>query len=391
MKWLKRFFQQKMTMEQAKGWLAEEQKKQSQEQKQATEDFSKAFPELITAAKQSIAALERAELRNPNIPERAKHYMTGNREQFIKLTTRFAENLIVPKEAPDFSQIDLLFHEYAQNTARPSTILSEFLGEEVKQIRKALAEIEAGLHEIKKLQIKKEQLHGISDLIKRIEGIHTERESLAKQKQELEAQVQQLIQKRDNIRKEKEAFIQRPDYLKIKEDIVATAKERQEAEQEITNLFSPLTDAIKKFAHNTKNDKLAKYAENPLDALIHDYALGILKHVQEIKTAIETGKIELKPERVPKALESLSQLSKEKLGNMIHRYANSKKRETDVHHDVAQRDLMKEYEQYAVDLKNVNNEITAIQSAIEKLKMPTDEELRAILAQELEKHDIALV
>jgi len=130
MRWLKSLFQKQKTLEEVKTWLAEEQQKQQTEQQKSTEEAQKEFSELLNNVRNAIAGLEKAELRNPNIPERAKHYMIGNREQLLKLTGRFLDNIFVPKDAADFSQMELLFHQYAQNTARPAAILSEFLGEE---------------------------------------------------------------------------------------------------------------------------------------------------------------------------------------------------------------------------------------------------------------------
>jgi predicted nucleic acid-binding Zn-ribbon protein len=391
MNWLKNLFRQKKTIEEVKQWAQQEQEKQQQEQKQATDTLEHEFPELLINIRKAVVNLENAELQNPNIPERAKHFMQGNRDQFVKLTNRFVENLNVPKEAPDFSQNELFFQQYAQNTARPGAILSEFIGEEVKEIRKYIAETESRLHELKQHQLKKEQFSAITSMIRQMNTIKEERSAAENQKKEFEEQLQQLKNKHESLKKEKEDFTSKPEYISVKEDIINTARERQESERAITDIFLSLSDAIKKYAHQIKNEKIAKYADNPLNALIHDYTLGILKHVPDIKKAIDAGELELKPERVQKALDSLKQLTKENLGGMIHRYANAKKRETDIHDDIAQRPVMKEYSQYAEELKRASEEIKQLETTIEKFKMPTDEELKEMLKQELEKHKIVLI
>jgi len=390
MQWLKKIFYKKKTAEEVKQWVTEEQERLDKEQQNVINAAKEEYPQLLINTKQAIVALERAELRNPNIPERAKHFMQGNRDQFLKLTNKLVENLLVPKDAPDMSQLDLLFHQYAQNTARPAAILSEFLGEEVKKIRSELATIETKTNEIKKALAQKEQISKIAEIIQNIDKTGIEKETVKKQQTEFQAQLRQLTGKRDVLKKEKEEFTTKPEYQKVKEDIVTAAKERQEAEQEITGLFLALSDAIKKYAHNTKNEKLSAYAEKPIDALIHDYSLGIIKHVKGIEDAIKQGQLELKPERTQKAMEALKKITKENLGGMIHRYANAKKRETDIHHDVAQRAVMKEYEQYAVDIKTVNAEIEQLEKTIAKLILPTDEQLKEELKTELEKHKITL-
>ena len=85
MGWFGNLFKKKKTLEEVKTWLEEEQKKQVDEQGQATDKFRAEFPELLTGIQKAMTALEKAELRNPSIPERAKHYMVGKREQLLKL------------------------------------------------------------------------------------------------------------------------------------------------------------------------------------------------------------------------------------------------------------------------------------------------------------------
>lgn len=391
MQWLKNLFREKKTFEQIKPWIDERMDECSRDRKQAIATAEQEFPQLLIAAKQSIVSLEQAELRNPNIPERAKHFMQGNRDQFLKLTNRFLENLLVPKEAPDFSQMDLLFHQYAQNTARPGAILSEFFGAEVSNIRKALADIEKQIQEIKRVQIKMDEIQKINGILTQIENVKKERESIEKQQVDFERQLKQFKTVYETLKKEKEDFISKPEYLKVKEDLVSAAKERQEAEQSIASVFLPLSDALKKYAHDIKNEKLAGYSDNPLTALMHDYSFGILKYVPGLIEAINSGKLGLKPEKIQKALEALGHVNKDELGPMLHRYANAKKRETDIHHDVAQRPAIKEYEQYAISLKTKAAEIQQLENTIAKLTLPTDEQLKEELKQELEKNRIVLV
>jgi hypothetical protein len=391
MQWLRNLFREKKAFEQIQPWADEKISALNSAKKQAIASAEQAFPDQIIAAKQALADLEKAELRNPNIPERAKHFMQGNRDQFLKLTHRFIENLFVPKEPADFSQLDVLFSQYAQNTGRPGAILSEFFGEEVSNTRKALAETEKNINELRKIQTQIDDYNAIKEILSKIENVKNERSAVEKQKADFEQQLQKLKAIQETLRKEKEEFTGRPDYLKVKEDMLSAVRERQESEQAVTSTFLPLSDAVKKYAHDIKNEKLSGYAENPLNALMHDYSFSIVKHVAGIRESILSGKLGLKPEKAQKALEMLGQITKENLGPMLHRYAKAKKREADVHHDVAQRPIMQEYEQYAVSLKEKAAEIQQLESTISKLALPSDEQLKEQLRQELEKHKIILV
>jgi len=391
MNWLKKLFYQKKTIEETASWIEEGKQNREQEQQKIIEKLGEEFPGLLQATKEAMKALENAELQNPDIPDRAKHYLVGNTEQLLKITERFIENLIVPKNPADISQLDVLFHEYAKNSSRAASIVSEFLGENVKAIRKSIAEIEVKLHEIKQSYSISEETQKVQELIDKIKEVDELRAEIEKQQYQMNQELEQLGIKQENLRKEKETFTTRPAYLKIKEDLVNSAKARQEAEQAITELFHPIREVLKKYAHKMKNDKLAKYAEDPLSELIKDYSLGILKHVVDIRNSIEKDLIQLQPDKKHKAMEVLNILTKEKLSPMVHDYANSKKKEADIHHEVAERPIMQEYDQYAKDLKEIKEKIGALKQTIEKIQLPTNDELKEELRHELEKHKITLV
>jgi len=391
MGWLGKLFHKKKTIPEVDEWLQEQQQKQQHEYVQALQEFHRDFPELLQQARKALHDIETGELRNTNIPERAKHYMTGNREQLSRITRRFLDNLFIPKKAPDLSQLDVLFHDYAKNSSRAATILAEFFGEYIKQLRGSLADIEAKLHTLKTINARKDEFTQIQQLIERLSTIHQEREQTEKEANQLLAQHKQLTQKLETIKKEKQTLTEKQDYLQVKKDVVNAAKARQDAQETITALFQPLTEPLKKFAHKTKNEKLAAYAEHPLDALTQDYSLAILKHVDELIAALTKEELGVKPERAQKALDSLKQFDKEYLSKLIHTYATAKKREADIHHDVAQRPVMKEYEQYAQDIKKLTTDIEQLAQTIEKIELPTDTELREELVHVLEQYKIILV
>ena len=65
----------------------------------------------IGETKEKIKALEAAELRNPNIPERAKHFMQGNRENYIKQISMFLDNIQLVEDAGAISDFISKFGE----------------------------------------------------------------------------------------------------------------------------------------------------------------------------------------------------------------------------------------------------------------------------------------
>ncbi len=391
MNWFKRLIAKKKSLEEAKNWLDEEKAGKQEEHDKAVSAAAKEMPKLLEEAEERIKKIEQAGLRNPNIPERAKHYLQGNRERLTELSRKFMENLFVPKNSVETSQIELLFYQYAQNSARSAAITSEFLGEEVKEMHSALARIETKIREIKKHQDEIEKLQKTRNMFSRLEEIQSEKEKTEKQKTELNEKLGQEEKKLESIKKEKEELTKKEEYVKIKEEILAAATERREAEQAITGLFNSLSDLIKKYAHKIKNQKMAMYAEQPLIALSKDYSFTIIRHAEGIKDALEKGEVELKPEKAQKAMEALQHLTKKKLSAMIHRHATAKKHETDVHNEIARSRIINEYEQHAMEIKKSIDEIQALKNMISRLASPSEEETMNKLKEELEQHNILLL
>ncbi len=127
---------EELSLENIDEWL---QKKYSSKQdflKGQAEGIKARISEKAAAARQNIEALKNAQLRNPNIPEKAKHFMEGNREAYTKRLAMFLESLDVPADAAMLSNFtedfDKSVEEFGKATARPFAILKEFF-EELKK------------------------------------------------------------------------------------------------------------------------------------------------------------------------------------------------------------------------------------------------------------------
>ncbi|HLF54626.1 MAG TPA: hypothetical protein VI612_02815 [Candidatus Nanoarchaeia archaeon] len=378
MGWFSSLLYKKKTFQEIKEWTAEEERKQNEERKKIVETLEQEFPQLLQKARDAVNALIQAELLNPNIPERAKHYMKGNRAHTVKLTTRLIDDLKIPKTQEDFKTLSQQFQQYAQNTVRSAAILSEFFGQEVKAIRNELAEIEKRIHDTNQGT----DIAEIQSQIVKIENIVQENDAKEKQKKELNSQISELKQKQENLQKQKEQHLSSQEYSKIKEELVAASKERQQAEQAIADLFRPLTSAFKKYAHLIHDKTMESYAENPLQALVNDYELRILKHTPEIKEKLA----EFKLEKEEKAKESIQLMTKTHLSALIHAYANAKKKETSLQREITTRPIIQELEKANAELKELSGQIENAEKELGKITFSSDEQERQKLNELLKKH-----
>lgn len=390
MKWLRNLLHKRLTLSEVAAWLDEQRTEHQARIQHANERIRDAFPEHITAIKKAVVELERAELKNTNIPERAKHAIQGNKERLHTITKHLCDNLTPPENAADISELRTQLRHFIKQSGRPTAILGQFFNDNIKDLRSALANLERALNDTQEAYDAEDELNELTALLKNITAVRKQQQDAKQQLHDLHEQLDTLKKKQETLRTEKEQLTNSKDYLAIKDDILNAATERQKASQAISDLFNPLTTPLKKYAHHQQNEKLASYAENPVPALVNDYSLTILKHVDPLIAALTKNELGIDDAQTTAALQTLKALNKEDLSGMIHRYANAKKRESDLHHTIAQRPIMRQYEQYAEQLKTVSAQIENTEKQINALALPTDDELRAELAQHLRKHRIKL-
>src|SRR3989344_6259684 len=100
-----------------------------------------------------LQILEKAELRNPKIPEREKHFMQGNRTAYIRSVNSFINGLRLEKV--DNNNISAFYQEFSRNlealgrgSARQYIILQEFFANESKDVAIILKEIHRRLKQM---------------------------------------------------------------------------------------------------------------------------------------------------------------------------------------------------------------------------------------------------
>jgi len=391
MEWLKGFFYKKKTREELKRWLEEEKKLLAQKEEGLASDLAQEFPLRVQEARAAVAALETAGLVNPNIPERAKHFMKGNKEQLARLTQRFLDDISIPKTREALSELDERFHEYAQGSSRPAGILREFVEDEVKALRKALADIEQVLHDLRSLFQRKEELHNVGERLMQLDDVAARRENAIAQRVELDARIVELKGKIESAQEERAKVVASSAYAKVKEDILGIVRERQLAQDEIAGLFAPIADVIQKFAHEQAIEKIDEYAKNPVQALIHDYDLSILKHIAGIQALLREEGGGHRPERAQKALKVLPLVTKENLSRMIHRYANARKKESQVQQGMGDVPVMREFEAVVARQKELERARVQFEEARAKVHEPDEGEIVKELSCVLAKFKIQLV
>ena len=100
-----------------------------------------------------VNALQSAQLMNPNIPDRAKDYMIGNREEYTRRVLQYIDKITIPENAESLGsfleQHSQDAQEFTQGIIRPFQILQEFFSNETKEITAMTADIEREIETLK--------------------------------------------------------------------------------------------------------------------------------------------------------------------------------------------------------------------------------------------------
>jgi len=306
--------------------------------KQRLEEFKEAVKKEISELNKHLEELANSELMNPNIPDRAKHMMVGNREQYILKMKSFLENINIPDDynamgyfASKFSEeIDKL----SEKTQRNYLVLNEFFGKEITKIATKVKKIEDKSIKFRK-ELEKENLDIVNDVKVKLKELYDElgkKKELLLNKQNYEQLIKELEEKEKKI-------IERLDKLKESQDFKGF-KDLHEKKQGIENKiecikkelksdFSSLERALKKYTHNTPDEKIVLgYLKEASEELLRDSEIKIADMISELREKLP--ELDLKEKKEISTLETINKLSKEYLKKAKEEIENLKEEITNL-------------------------------------------------------------
>lgn len=355
MNWLTKLLWTKQTTEQTKEWAAKEHQNLSQEYQNNLNALENKLPELKqkgTFLSQNIASQELSHAIN-----------------------KFMEQISAPAHERDFNQLHNQFKEFSQ-IALPK--LKETNSQETLNFLKELEQQFIAPYATLK---NRDKIVNIQNTISQIEEIQKEKQTIEQHRLALIDKKEKLELEKQKTQNEKEQLAQTEEFLKIKQQLLERATERKQAEQEILALFNSIKPVLLSYSEKTGSAICKAYATNPLDAIMRDYSLNITRNYADLYKETISEQIH----------KELSKLNKTNLGKLLHSYASAKKKEADLHNTIANREIMKKYEELLAQIKKIAGEMTDLEEEIIILSTPTDKELKTKLQEQLNNYKITLI
>ena len=296
------------------------------ENKKLDQKISKAksvIKEKIDHGYKYLEDLEKAGLKNENIPERAKHVMEGHRKSYTMRLKRFLEDIEVPDDFSQIGHYSARFSEsldkLSEDTQRNYLVLKEFMEEELSCVIKTVKGIE---DELSKLQagIEKEGLEMIKDAKIRLKQYKDDLKKKAMLEEERAAQEKESesvkerkarLENRLNDLKESKDYNEYKVFLEKKKKYEEQLKD---IEHDLKAIFSELHRPLKKYKRGSlSEDVIDKYLMDPIGALEADHSLSIRDVFNKMKQQLDI--LELKEKQLEKTMELIEKLNKDFLMN----------------------------------------------------------------------------
>ena len=141
---LKKFFTKKeietikLELKDLKSFFDEKHKEVEKELNSKIAEIRGKIAEEITKTRNNLETLKKAELRNENIPVRAKQFMKGNREAYIRIVNNLVDSINIEDDYNSILKFCDNFNEtllhFTKSTTKAYQVLQEFFANESREI-----------------------------------------------------------------------------------------------------------------------------------------------------------------------------------------------------------------------------------------------------------------
>lgn len=266
----------------------------------------------------SLEVLQKSELKNKEIPERAKQLMEGNRNSYIQKVNAFIDKIVFtenPSALLEFTQsFDSFMDSFDKSISKSHRVMEEFFAEKASTVALSIKKIDKSFKDIRELLEKSEFLK-IEELKKKIAFLLEQQNKLEQNQLRLTA-LEDEIENISVAIKQKEAQQSALQKSETYKKAVSLIDSKMSVETEISRLnsrlrhsFSEIEPALKKYENLSQNKIVKKYLEDSVSTLLEDKQLEINSILHAIQNAIIKGEITLKDKKKDKIMNELFTLN----------------------------------------------------------------------------------
>lgn len=325
---------------------------------------------------ENLKILEKVDITQSKVEDRVKHIVQGNLPAYTNAIRIFLRKIVTPKEADVVmletfcSTFESEFDSLNKRTFRNFQIIREIVGKELESVARSVKSLELLVKEFKKSSEKARMIIDLKENAKLIEDNLNSKEKNEQKRQELQKHKQELLELSKRVSKELESLKgskKAKDLEILKIDEKKISDNLKILENSLVTLFSPLQKALKKYNNLCFIKKVESYLENPVETLVNDSDLEILKFLEDVKKMVEDEKIDLKDDKKKKTVESLDKIDEGFVKKFVSEHSSLKKDLVSVQKEIKINtlpkeilELEKEFNLCMFKIENVDREINKI-------------------------------
>ncbi len=332
---LKKFFAEEppeeLTIDELRAKAAEKIMTGEEELKNYLTEKSKEIADKRRELLEALDALEKAELRNPNIPDKAKHFMQGNRATYVKMARMLERDLHVPESLDQIEESLANFQKeidrFSLSTVRAYKILQEFFAHESEIVAQKIKDVDNEYDDLK-TRLTDLKLDTYRHIMRKISTLD-ERHDLRRKKQEEHDKLRKLLEDariaKDEADQKLREFYESEIYAnheKMHQELLKAQEAVRKHEKEFIDEFQLLEKPLKKLAYIAFEEEaiIKPYLSHPVQALVNDYELKIVRALQKLKKVIQSNEVEIEERRKEKTLSVIDALTVQKLAKYLSEY-----------------------------------------------------------------------
>ncbi|MEK6842242.1 MAG: hypothetical protein AABX84_00340, partial [Nanoarchaeota archaeon] len=324
--------------------------------------------------------LENAKLQNPNIPFKAKQYMEGNRKAYIRTINSFLGHMEINNKdyfyLLDFVKLfDELISNLNKGTLRSYTILQEFFSNETGRIAQNLKNFDALFKELISVLNNKRMVavNNAGEKIKSVKAKTKQKINLSIDFKGMEAAIKLANDEKNAIIEDIEKFNkseQHTNFLKLNDEKKAKTSSFYNDENQILKSFSVLERPLRKYSHVAfeHEEIVLDYLKQPIETLVNDKNSAILEILENLKKALEEGKLQVDDRKKEKSIEEIKKLNKEFLEQFVKKYFSFKAEIEDIGNKIKASGVAEKFRNFSKQLEDINLRIEKNNVEFEKLK-----------------------
>ncbi|MFC1728291.1 hypothetical protein ACFLZ7_02390 [Nanoarchaeota archaeon] len=334
----------------------------------------------------SLSVLQKAELKNSNIPLRASQLMEGNRESYIRKVSDFLKQVEVPekKNLPNLlsftDKLVKLTTELNKATVKQYYIMQEFFANESKEVALGIKKIDELGKEITNLVEQDNGFRYINNIRESINNINKKFEEKKRLKEQIELQETKLKEAKGQ--KEKletdldnlETSSRFESHSNAQSTKISTETEMRRHKENFLLIFSQVEKALKKYqkvAFDSDQDIVQDYLISPVEALDNDRSFKILNVLKNISYKI--NELELDEKKKERTSSTITRINEVMLKDFLWKYDSLKDKLTEVSKRLNSNTVTSEINDINYKLKHSQEQIIKIESDIEKISSSVEE------------------